>query len=87
MMFVEIPDVTFTMWQTWIGMSIRAQKTPEIVSRIWICTRSGEKSTNYIRLLFCTEKTILSDKLNKRYSLKRRSVTDLELREEVVVGS
>ena len=33
------------MCQTWIGMPIRARKTPDTVSRIWICTGSGENHT------------------------------------------
>ena len=31
-----------------------------------ICTRLGENSTEYMRLLFCTEKIILSNRLGKR---------------------
>ena len=66
-------------------MSIRATKTPDTVSRSWICTRSGKNSTKCIRLLFCTEIIILSNKLSKRYRVNR--MTDVVLREEVVDGS
>ena len=63
------------MCQTWIRMSIRARKTPETVSRTWICPRSGENSTDYIRLLFCTEieKIILSDKLSERVKQSKKN--------------
>ena len=33
------------MCQTWIGMPIRARKTPDTVSRTWICTGSGKNHT------------------------------------------
>ena len=52
--------ITSTMCQTWIGMSNRAGKTPQTVSRTWVCTKSPEIFTENIRLLFCTEKIILS---------------------------
>ena len=67
--------------QTWIGMSILAEKAPETVSRTSICTRSGKN------LLFCTEKIVFCNKLSKRYRVKTRTMTNLELREEVVDGS
>ena len=54
-------------------------------SRTWICTRSGGNSTENIKLLVCTEKIILSDKLSKRYRVK--GTTDLQFREAVVDGS
>ena len=38
---------------------------PEVVSRTTNCTRSSENYTKYIRLLFFTEKIILSNKLSK----------------------
>ena len=76
--------ISTTMCQTWIGMSNRAKKFPETVSSTWICTRSGEKSNEYIMLLFCTEKIFLSNNLGERYRVKTRIVTDLELTEKVV---
>ena len=60
-----------TMCQTWIGMSISARKTPETVSRPWICTRSGENSTEYMRLLFRTEKINLSNKVRTRVKTRK----------------
>ena len=60
MMFVEIPSHHF-QHLPWIGMSIRARKTLETVSRTWICTRSSENPTEYMKLLFCTEIIILSN--------------------------
>ena len=59
-----------TMCQTWIELSIPARKTPGTVSRTCICTRSGENSTEYMRLLFRTDKIILSNKLRKRVKRK-----------------
>ena len=59
-------------------MSIRARKTPEIVSRTWVCTRSDENSTEYVRLLFCTEKIVLSNKLSNRHRVER--TIDIQLR-------
>ena len=86
------------MCQTWVGMSIRARKTPETASRNGFCTRSGEKSTEYTGLLFCTDKIISSNKLSKRVKIRKSSewglLTEnklklmyLELSEEVVDGS
>ena len=67
-------------------MTIRAKKTAKTVSRTPVCYISGKTSTEYNALLFCTEKIILSIKLNKRYQLKTRIMTDLELRAEAVDG-
>ena len=69
-------------------MSIRTRKTPQTVSRTWICTKSAEISTESMRLLFCTEKIILSNKLrgklnNKRFRVKIRFTVE----REVVDGS
>ena len=71
MMFVEIPahhlhHVPDLDWDVHL-----CQKTPQTVSRTWICTRSGENSTEYIRLLFCTEKIILSNKMTKRAKTRK----------------
>ena len=40
--------INSTRRQTWIRRLIRANKTPETVSRAWNCTRSGENFTEYI---------------------------------------
>ena len=78
MMFVKFLRITSTMCQTRIGMSIRARKTAQTVSSTRIFARSGENSTENLRLLFCTEKIILSHELSKRYRIKR--MVDLQLR-------
>ena len=63
MMFVEIPahHLHHVLDLDWDVHS--CQKTPQSVSRTWICTKSAENSTKNIMLLFCTEKIILSNKL------------------------
>ena len=63
------------------------KKSSETVFRTCNCKRSGVIFTEYIRLLFCTEKIILSNKLSKRYSGKERIMTDLKHREDVLDGS
>ena len=50
MMFVEIFRITSTKNQNWIGMSIQARKTPETVSRTYICTRSGMFSPDLVQI-------------------------------------
>ena len=64
MMLVEIPSHHFHHGSG-PDLDWYFQKTPETVSRIWICTRSGKISTEYIRLLFCPENIIFSNKLIK----------------------
>ena len=66
-------------------MSILAEKAPETVSRTSICTRSGKNSNEYINLLFCTDKIVFCNKLSKRYRVKTRTMTNLELRENLGV--
>ena len=62
-MFIEIPMnhfhyVPYFYWQT-----IQDKKPSDVVSHTWKCTKSGEKSTELMRLLFCPEKIFLSNKL------------------------
>ena len=59
MMLVEIPRLTSTMCPTLTVIFVPAKHTPDAVSGTWICTRSGENYTEYIRLLFCAVKIIL----------------------------
>ena len=68
--FHQVPDLDWVVYLR--------QKTPETVSRTWICTRSGENSIENIRLPFSAEKIISSNKLSKRHRLKRTS--DLQVR-------
>ena len=82
MMFVELSsrhlnhDVPDLDWDVHL-----AEKALETVSRTSICTRSGKNSNEYISLLFCTEKIVFCNKLSKRYRVKTRKKTSLELRE------
>ena len=54
-------------------------KTPQTVSRTWICTKSAENSTENNRLLFCSEKIFLSNELSKRYRVKKRFTVEREV--------
>ena len=60
------------------------QKTSETVSRTGICKRSVKNFTEYIRLLFCNEKIIFSNKFSLKYRAKTRTSPYLEHRKEVV---
>ena len=101
MMLAEIPSHHFHHVPDLDWDVHSSQKTSrETVSCTWIFTRSGENSTEYIRLLFCTEKIILSNKMTKRAKEQKQERAErrgnltkiklklgcLELREEVVDG-
>ena len=65
-------------------MSIPARKTPQTVSRTEIYTKSAKNFTETIRFLFCTEKIILSYKLQGKLNKQKiqRKKKDLQLREK-----
>ena len=54
------------------------------VSRTWICSRSGKTSTEYIRLLFCAENNVSSNKLVKIYRVRVVYIYETGIREGVM---
>ena len=60
-------------------MSICARKTPQTVSRTWICTKSAGNFIENIRFLFCTEKIFLGNKLSYRYRVKTKFTVESEV--------
>ena len=66
--------ISSTMCKTWIGIANRAKDTPETLSPTWLCYRSGERSTEFIRLLFCTEKLVLNKNLSERNRVKTKMI-------------
>ena len=86
MMFVEIPSPYFHRVPELDWDVHSYQKTPETASRN-ISLKSGKNYTEFAKLLFCTEKIILSNKLSEQNGVKTRLLADLELREEVFDGT